>query len=170
MEIPDEIFLKHGWEEINVYLFVKRAPGASLRRTALELGLTKGKVETSVRKLRENGFLPNVEKRPVKQETKASLLPEPQLVKSEDDLEERKRAFVEALRPYLSKYGKDMLNKFYLYWAQVSPSGRKMLFERQQVFELSKRLATWKRNNYGSNPAEELVFRDTDKDYTKNLW
>lgn len=173
MEIPDEIFLKHSWEEISVYLYVKRMPDASLRRTAMELGVTKGKVETAIKKLRENGFLPNAEKKPacrvVAKKPQPSASSEAQ-AKPDGELEERKRAFVEALRPYLSKYGKDMMNKFYLYWTQVNPGGKRMLFERQQAFELAKRLATWGRQDRKGSPVEELIFRDTDKDYNKNLW
>lgn len=64
-------------------------------------------------------------------------------------LEDRKREFVERLKPYMEKYGKDMLNDFYRYWAQVNDGGTKMLFEKQKCFETGKRLALWKRNETG---------------------
>ena len=61
-------------------------------------------------------------------------------------LDERKRDFVERLKPYMGNYGKDMLNDFYRYWAQVNDGGTKMLWEKQKCFEIGMRLATWKRN------------------------
>lgn len=61
-------------------------------------------------------------------------------------LEERKKDFVERLKPYIGTYGKDMLNDFYRYWAQVNDNGKKMLWEKQKCFEISLRLATWKKN------------------------
>lgn len=45
-------------------------------------------------------------------------------------IEERKADFVERLKPYLEKYGKDTLNNFYQYWTQVNDGGVKMLFEK----------------------------------------
>lgn len=61
-------------------------------------------------------------------------------------LEERKREFVERLKPYMEKYGRETLNDFYRYWAQVNDGGTKMLFEKQKCFEIGMRLAMWKRN------------------------
>lgn len=62
------------------------------------------------------------------------------------NIEERKRDFIERLKPYVEIYGKDMLNDFYRYWAQVNDNGTKMLWEKQKCFEINLRLATWKKN------------------------
>lgn len=70
--------------------------------------------------------------------------------KERADLEERKKNFENKLRPYLQKYGADMLNAFYQYWTQVNDGGRKMHFEKQRTFQIANRLAAWKRNNYGN--------------------
>lgn len=61
-------------------------------------------------------------------------------------LEERKKEFVERLKPYVEKYGRETLNDFYRYWAQVNDGGTKMLWEKQKCFEIGLRLATWKKN------------------------
>ena len=63
-------------------------------------------------------------------------------------VEERKKEFAEKLKPYLEKYGREMLNNFYLYWTEINDGGKKMRFEMKKVFQLSSRLVTWYNNNY----------------------
>lgn len=60
-------------------------------------------------------------------------------------VEEKKKYFISILKPYVGKYGSDMLNKFYRYWVAVD--GHKLRFEKQSVFDVELRLATWKRND-----------------------
>lgn len=64
-----------------------------------------------------------------------------------DDMELRKEKFYQSLVPYVAKYGKDMVRAFYDYWTEKTYGGRKMRFEKQQAFEISKRLATWQKND-----------------------
>ena len=64
-----------------------------------------------------------------------------------DDMEFRKEKFYQSLVPYVTKYGKDMVRAFYDYWTEKTYGGRKMRFEKQQAFEISKRLATWQKND-----------------------
>lgn len=59
--------------------------------------------------------------------------------------DERRADFVSKLRPYLDKYGKDMLNKFYFYWCR--DEGVKLKFETQKSWDLELRLARWKAND-----------------------
>lgn len=65
-------------------------------------------------------------------------------------LEERKKSFAEKLEPYLTKYGRDMLNDFYSYWTEHNDGGYKMRFEKERTFQVSRRLDTWKRNDLNS--------------------
>lgn len=58
-------------------------------------------------------------------------------------LEIRKSNFYEDLKPFLSKYNKEMLRKFYEYWSEFNKSKTKMRWELQETFEISKRLSTW---------------------------
>jgi len=58
-------------------------------------------------------------------------------------LKVKKQKFYEDCKPYLEKYPKEMLRKFYNYWTEMNKSGTKLRFELQQTFEISKRLATW---------------------------
>ena len=46
----------------------------------------------------------------------------------------------------LNDYPKEMLRAFYDYWTEMNEGGRKMRFEMQKVFDIKKRLVTWKKN------------------------
>jgi len=61
-------------------------------------------------------------------------------------LDERKAAFRETLVPHLEKYGKDMLNEFFKYWTEPNRSGTAFRYESEKFWDLSKRLATWHKN------------------------
>jgi hypothetical protein len=58
-------------------------------------------------------------------------------------LKDKKQKFYDDCKPWLSKYPKDMLRRFYNYWTEMNKSGTKLKFELQQTFEIGKRLATW---------------------------
>lgn len=56
------------------------------------------------------------------------------------------------------KYQPDMLSKFIEYWTEKNTGGKKMLWEKKPVFDIAKRLQTWKRNettNFGRNIPEK---------------
>lgn len=83
-------------------------------------------------------------------------------------LEERKKDFGLKLQPYLSKYGRDMLTKFFHYWTEHNEKGRKMKFEMQKTFDISGRLAWWAdhekngfpKNRKGRQSSYEQKFND----------
>ena len=91
-------------------------------------------------------------------------------------LEERKEEFYESLKPFVEKYGENLIEEFYNHWAQVSEGGTKMHWEKQKTFEIARRLATWKRNNYGKSSSEQRMHTDgtvlhaEQMDYTKGTW
>lgn len=62
-------------------------------------------------------------------------------------LEERKKKFGEQVSMYTEKYGRDMCLNFFYYWTEHAPRGTKMKFEFQKTFDISKRLATFGRND-----------------------
>ena len=62
------------------------------------------------------------------------------------DLEFRKNEFKNNLEPFLEIYGKVLLNDFFRYWTETNQGGKKMRFEMERVFEISKRLKTWSNN------------------------
>ena len=92
-------------------------------------------------------------------------------------LEERRKKFYEDLVPFLDKgYSREMLRAFFNHWAQVNEGGTKMHWENQKTFEIARRLATWKRNNYGKSSSEQRMHTDgtvlhaEQMDYTKGTW
>lgn len=61
-------------------------------------------------------------------------------------IEERKAEFKNSLLPFLSDYSKELLNEFFEYWTEHGERDKKMRFEKQNSFGLSRRLATWLKN------------------------
>lgn len=95
---------------------------------------------------------------------------------SQKTLDERRKDFYEALRPFTEKYGENLIDEFYNHWAQVNEGGTKMHWEKQKTFEIARRLATWKRLNYGKSSSEQRMHTDgtvlhsEQMDYTKDIW
>lgn len=48
------------------------------------------------------------------------------------------------------KYTEPMLEAFTNFWTQANPNGKKMHFEKQGTFEISRRLATWAAKDYNN--------------------
>jgi len=72
-------------------------------------------------------------------------------------IDERKAEFKKLLFPFLEKFGKTLLNEFYEYWIEHGPKDKKMRFEKEKSFAVSRRLSTWKKNNskYGKDSNED---------------
>jgi len=69
---------------------------------------------------------------------------------NKNDKNEKRKNFQKNLEPYLDKYGKHMLNDFFLYWTEETPKGL-MRFETMKAFSLGRRLGTWSRNQEKMN-------------------
>jgi hypothetical protein len=65
--------------------------------------------------------------------------------KLDQQLSEKKQILYDNCKPYLAKYTKEMLRRFYNYWTEINKSGTKLRFELQPTFEIGKRLSTWAR-------------------------
>lgn len=69
-------------------------------------------------------------------------------VKNEkNDIKERKAEFKKLLAKYKDVYVLDMIKDFYEYWTEHSINDKKMRFEKQTSFDISRRLKTWLRNS-----------------------
>jgi hypothetical protein len=44
-----------------------------------------------------------------------------------------------------------MVENFYYYWTECNEQGRRMRFEMEKIFELPRRLATWKKRDDARN-------------------
>jgi len=77
-------------------------------------------------------------------------------------IEQRSKIFYEKLKPHLDEVGSETLRKFYNYWSEYSEGGRKMRFEKEKVFDIKKRLTTWKnreKNGVFRNNTEKSIRR-----------
>lgn len=64
-----------------------------------------------------------------------------------NNITERKLKFADTLKPFLSVYGKELLNDFYFYWSEPNQSNTKMRFEMQKTWSIELRLKTWSKND-----------------------
>ena len=65
-----------------------------------------------------------------------------------NDIEERKLKFARTLEPFLYKYGKEMIRKFYDYWVEPNKSNTKFKQELQKTWDVKRRLESWSSNNF----------------------
>ena len=56
-----------------------------------------------------------------------------------------------AIQPFVQKHGRDTCNDFFAYWAEPTGNG-KIRVNLQPAWDTSRRLGTWRRNNFGKNP------------------
>jgi len=71
-----------------------------------------------------------------------------------NNIDARKLKFADTLKPYIEKYGRDMVKDFYLYWTEPNKSGTKFKQEMLKTWDASRRLETWSRNNFGNKKTE----------------
>ncbi len=62
-------------------------------------------------------------------------------------IKDREAEFIKLCEPYFEKYGKQMIKEFVEYWTEIGVNDKKMRFEKEKTFGVSRRLSTWKRNN-----------------------
>ena len=63
-----------------------------------------------------------------------------------DDLAMRKKAFHDECHQFDAKYGRDVVDDFYVYWSEESKRDGRMLWEYQRTWSTAKRLFKWSRN------------------------
>jgi len=67
--------------------------------------------------------------------------------KYDTNLEDRQLDFsAELYANYSDKYDDSTLSQFYEYWTEHGKNDRKMRFEKEKSFDISRRLRTWQRN------------------------
>ena len=64
-----------------------------------------------------------------------------------NNINERKEAFKIELEKFNTDYPKPMIIDFYEYWCEHSPNDKKMRFEKQTSFAISRRLKTWQKRS-----------------------
>jgi hypothetical protein len=82
-------------------------------------------------------------------------------------IDDRKRSFYNLLRDYVKEYSKGMLREFYEYWTEHGPKDRKMRYEKEKSFDVSRRLKTWSANQKKFNKVVDTS--DEDKNLYLNV-
>ncbi len=77
-------------------------------------------------------------------------------INSKPSLETRSLAFKETLRPFINKFGVDMVKNFYGYWSEPNQTKTKMLFELQKTWDTSRRLENWSKREISFNNKQEV--------------
>ena len=141
---------------------------------AEELGLSISNVRTSLKKLQSTGEISITSNRRGTIITinnydsyQVEDTPKVKTITPKKDIEDRIYEFKKSLMPNLDKYGQTMLKNFSDYWTEKSPKGNKMRFEKEKVFDVSRRLATWSRNNF-TNANQPTKSDDTLLNNIKN--
>ena len=72
----------------------------------------------------------------------------PQKEKAGMDIQAKQKLFMQELSPFVEKYGKAMVRKFYDYWSEPNKSSTKIRMEMEKTWELPRRLERWASNNF----------------------
>jgi hypothetical protein len=70
-------------------------------------------------------------------------------------IETRAKSFQNEVAKFVGQYPKTTLRAFFDYWTEKNATGKKMKFELQKTFEVSKRLATWASRETGFKPVQK---------------
>ena len=93
----------------------------------------------------------------------------------EEKLLSRKKLFASTLEPFVSIYGKDLLNDFYKYWTEPNKTGTKFRQELEKTWSLDRRLETWVKNDktFKPNPngtaKQPVDFGKQDRDFIERV-
>ena len=71
--------------------------------------------------------------------------------KIQQNLIKKELEFQKEAMTFSDKYSVEMIENFVRCWTEKNKAKTKLRFEIPPTFEISKRLATWKRNNYGQS-------------------
>ena len=74
-------------------------------------------------------------------------------------LEQRQIDFGIQVKGYIERYGEKMCKDFFAYWTEKNTNGKKMRFEMEKVFDLPRRLATWKsrQKDFSKEPEQDQL-------------
>ena len=81
------------------------------------------------------------------EEGKESLHNNNTLIIDNNKVKEKQREFADKIKPYIEDYGRDVCLEFYNYWSEANEKTGKLRWEKQDTFEIKKRLITWRSRN-----------------------
>ena len=72
-----------------------------------------------------------------------------------DNIDIRKLKFADTLKPFVEKYGKEMIRAFYDYWVEPNKSNTKFRQELQKTWDVKRRLDAWSSNDANFKPKQQ---------------
>lgn len=87
-------------------------------------------------------------------------------LENKNNIEYRKKVFLDSLSEYKLEYGDKLIADFFSYWSEMNQAKTKMKFELEKTFENKRRLNTWRLNNFnGTAIDKEKLKRFVAPDY-----
>jgi hypothetical protein len=83
-------------------------------------------------------------------------------------IQNRRKDFATSLKEFSDKYSEPMINDFFLYWSEHGETDKKMRFEKQTSFSISRRLGTWKTNENKFKNGSQSNSKDNRATTTKS--
>lgn len=77
-----------------------------------------------------------------------------------NNIDIRKLKFADTLKPFVEKYGKEMVRKFYDYWTEPNKSNTKFKQELQKTWDTKRRLDSWNSNNFDAKKPVQTYNHD----------
>lgn len=80
-------------------------------------------------------------------------------------IEERKAEFKNSLlSQFIDQYDENLLIDFFEYWSESSPGAKKMRYEKEKAFDVTRRLKTWVKNQqrFGTKDQSDKVSKVTN--------
>ena len=77
-----------------------------------------------------------------------------------NNIDIRKLKFADTLKPFVEKYGKEMIRKFYDYWVEPNKSNTKFKQELQKTWDTNRRLESWNSNNFDAKKPQQTYNHD----------
>lgn len=89
-----------------------------------------------------------------------------------ENISARKQSFLDQLKEVKKKTdSSEMLNKFFLYWTEHGINDKKMRFEKEKSFCVSRRLSRWRENQSKFEPKQsrsEYINQELNKHFGNN--
>jgi hypothetical protein len=84
-------------------------------------------------------------------------------------LAERELDFRKEVAAYAGQYAAEMLEKFVDYWTEHSPGALRMRFEKQAVFDISRRLKRFEENDFGYSKKDKGNGKQAITEWSANV-
>lgn len=72
-------------------------------------------------------------------------------IRTKEEIDFAKQNFKQTLVPFLEKYGKDMINDFFLYWTEPNQTNTKLKYEMEKTWSIEARLNTWSKRDFNKS-------------------